>query len=75
MAEDEKQTALQDIQELIARTVIMLDSMEAMEHRIAIIVEGQRQQIGHLVADLRLPDMRAEMREISSGLKRIEKKL
>ena len=53
----------------------MLDSMEAMEHRIAIIVEGQRQQIGHLVADLRLPDMRAEMREISSGLKRIEKKL
>lgn len=72
---DETQTPLQELHDLIVRTVAMLDAMENMEHRVATIVEGGRQQISHLVSDLRLPDMRAELREISTGLKRIEKKL
>lgn len=59
----------------MARTVAMIDGMEAMEHRVAIIVEGGRQQLGHLIADLHLPEMRAELREISSGLRTIERKL
>lgn len=53
----------------------MLDGLEAIEHRVATIVEGNRQQISHLVSDLKLPDMRAELRAISSSLKVIEKKL
>ena len=72
---DEKQAPLQELHDLIVRTVAMLESMENMEHRVATIVEGGRQQIGHLVSDLRLPDMRAELRDISAGLKRIEKML
>jgi hypothetical protein len=72
---DQKTVALQELHDLILRTVIILDNMETMEHRVATIVEGQRQQISHLVDDLRLPDMRAELRDISAGLKRIEKKL
>jgi hypothetical protein len=70
---NEKQAALQELRDLIARTVAMLDGMEALEHRVATIVEGGRQQLSHMVADLRLPDMRAELREISTQLKRIKK--
>jgi hypothetical protein len=72
---DEKTIALQELHDLIVRNIAMHDTLEAMEHRIATIVEGGRQQLSHLVADLRLPDMRAELRDISAGLKRIEKKL
>jgi hypothetical protein len=72
---DEKTAALHELHDLIVRTVVMLDSMENMEHRVGTIVEGQRQQISHLVSDLKLPDMRAELRAISLSLKSIEKKL
>lgn len=72
---DDKHSALQELHNLMARTVAMIDGMEAMEHRVAIIVEGGRQQLGHLIADLHLPEMRAELREISSGLRTIERKL
>jgi len=70
-----ERTPLQELRDLIVRTVAMLDNMETMEHRVATIVEGQRQQIGHLVSDLKLPDMRAELRAISTSLKSIEKRL
>lgn len=73
---DEETAALQEeLKDLIARTIVMLDSMEAMEHRVATIVEGQRQQIGYLVSDLKLPDMRAELRAIRTAMERVEKKL
>jgi len=57
------------------RTVAIMDGMEAIEHRVATVIEGGRMQLSTLVSDLRLPEMRAELRDISSGLKRIEKKL
>lgn len=65
----------EELHELIIRTVAMLDNMEVMEHRVATIIEGQRQQASHLMADLKIPDMRAELRAISTSLKAIEKKL
>lgn len=72
---DDKQTALQDLRDLMVRTVAIMDGMEAMEHRVAIIIEGGRQQLGHVVSDLRLPDMRAELRAIRAGLEKVEKRL
>lgn len=72
---DEKQTALQELHDLMARTVAIMDGMEAVEHRIATIIEGGRQQLSHVVADLHLPEMRAELRAIAASLKNIEKRL
>lgn len=72
---DDRQTTLQELQDLMARTVAIMDGMEAIEHRVSTIIEGGRQQLSHVVADLRLPDMRAELRSISASLKSIEKKL
>jgi hypothetical protein len=72
---DEKQSALQELHDLMARTVAIMDGMEAIEHRVATIIEGGRQQLSHVVADLRLPEMRAELRAIRTGLERVEKKL
>ena len=59
----------------MARTVAIMDGMEAVEHRIATIIEGGRQQLSHVVADLHLPEMRAELRAIAASLKNIEKRL
>jgi hypothetical protein len=72
---DEKQSTLQELHDLMVRTVAIMDGMEAMEHRVATIVEGGRQQLSHLVADLHLPEMRAELRAIRTGLELIEKRL
>lgn len=72
---DEKTIALADLHNLMVRTVAVMDSFESMEHRVAIIIEGGRQQLSHVVADLHLPEMRAELRAISAALKGIEKRL
>jgi hypothetical protein len=72
---DEKTTALQELHDLMVRTVAVMDSFESMEHRVATIIEGGRQQLSHVVADLHLPEMRAELRAISAALKGIEKRL
>lgn len=71
---DDPQTALQELQDLMVRTVAIMDGMEAMEHRVGTLIEGGRQQMGHLVADLRLPEMRAELRAIRTALERVEKR-
>ena len=70
-----QKTALQELRDLMVRTVAIMDGMEAVEHRVGTIIEGGRQQMGHLIADLRLPEMRAELRAIRVGLERVEKKL
>lgn len=59
----------------MVRTVAIMDGMEAMEHRVAVIIEGGRQQLSHVVADLHLPDMRAELRAIRGALEKVEKRL
>lgn len=71
---NDPQTALQELQDLMVRTVAIMDGMEAMEHRVGTLIEGGRQQMGHLVADLRLPEMRAELRAIRTALERVEKR-
>lgn len=63
-----KDEALNELMALMARTVAVMDGMEALEHRVATVIEGGRQQISHLVADLRLPEMRAELRSIKLEL-------
>lgn len=72
---NEKQTALQELHDLMVRTVAIIEGVEAMEHRVGTVIEGGRQQLSHIVADLQLPAMRAELRAIKTALERIEKKL
>lgn len=72
---DERSIALQELHDLMLRTVAIMESMEAMEHRVATIIEGGRQQLGYLIGDLRLPEMRAELRGIRAGLEMVERKL
>lgn len=72
---DEKQTALQDLHSLMLRTVAAMEVIEAMEHRIATVIEGGRQQLSYVVSDLHLPEMRAELRAIRSGLDGVAKRL
>lgn len=72
---DEKQAALQELRDLMARTLAIMNGMEDMEHRVGVIIEGGRQQLGHLVAALKIPQMRAELRDISAAMKGIEERL
>jgi hypothetical protein len=72
---DEKQSALQELHDFMARTVAIIEGFEAMEHRVAAVIEGGRQQLSHVVADLHLPEMRQELRAMVTTLKNIEKKL
>lgn len=75
MNDDDKQIALQELHDLMARTVAILNVMEEMEHRVGTIIEGGRQQLSHVVSDLRLKEMRAELREIKTSMETIARKL
>lgn len=72
---DERQALLQELHDLMVRAVAMMDGMEEMEHRVGTIIEGGRQQLSHVVADLHLPETRAELRAIRAALEKIERKL
>ena len=72
MTED---TALEQLHDLMVRTVAIMDRMEAMEHRVGTVIEGGRQQLSHVVADLHLPEMRAELRAIRTGLELVQRRL
>jgi len=68
-------TALEQLHDLMVRTVAIMDRMEAMEHRVGTVIEGGRQQLSHVVADLHLPEMRAELRAIRTGLELVQRRL
>ena len=68
MSEEEDKKALR---ELIARALVMVEALENIEHRVGIVIEGGRQQLGHLVGDLRIRELHLELRQINSELKRI----
>lgn len=72
---DDTQIALQELRDLMLRTAAMMTNMEEMEHRVATVIEGGRQQLGHLVSDLKLPEMRAELRNINSLMAKISASL
>ena len=42
------------IDEALAQTRVVLDQFENIEHRIAVLVEGQRQQLGMIMGDLKV---------------------
>jgi len=68
-----EETALAQLHDLMVRTVAIMDRMEAMEHRVGTVIEGGRQQLSHVVADLHLPEMRAELRAIRTGLEQVQR--
>ena len=70
-----EETALEQLHDLMVRTVAIMDRMEAMEHRVGTVIEGGRQQLSHVVADLHLPEMRAELRAIRTGLELVQRRL
>lgn len=66
---------LEELKTLMVRTVAIMDGMETMEHRVGTVIEGGRQQLSHVVADLHLPEMRAELRAIKAALEKIGRQL
>jgi hypothetical protein len=75
MTDDDKQTALRELHDIMVRTAAMMTNMESLEHRVATVIEGGRQQLSHLVADLNLPEMRAELRRIKIEMTKIAARL
>ena len=67
--------ALRELHDLMIRTAAMMTNMESLEHRVATVIEGGRQQLSHLVADLNVREMRAELRRISSDMSKIAARL
>jgi hypothetical protein len=55
--------------EILRRVLAALDSLESIEHRVSQVVEGGRQQLSHLVADLKIRELQAELRAIAKALK------
>ena len=72
---DDKAKALQDTQDLLVRVAAVMGQMEDLEHRVATLIEGGRQQLSHLVVDLHLPEMRAELRNIKAEMGRLVNRL
>ena len=70
-----REKILTEMQDLVPRVVVMVDGLENIEHRISILIEGQRQQLDHVVGTLRIREMQAEMRHIRKRLDQIYEEL
>lgn len=54
--------------ELIKRIETALDTLENLEHRVSAVIEGGRQQLSHLVGELKIRELRQELRNIVTAL-------
>ena len=57
-----------DRETTLRRVNAALDRLEEMEHRVSVVIEGNRQQMDYLVAALKIPQLRAELRACAVAL-------
>lgn len=55
-------------EELEKRIHAALDSLEAIEHRVAVLIEGNRQQLDNVMGTLKIRELRHELHCIAVAI-------
>ncbi len=56
------------LSDLIKRVTVAMENFENVEHRVADIIEGNRVQLSHLGAQLKIREIRGEFRDMIAAM-------